>query len=340
LKVEVIEAVKKANGWTYHVGLRDDGGRLADLGNTFVVPDDQGVSKGDTLNVICEEFVKGTDGKVFWGKPTVKGPDKSRPAYTVAQAVDVAKRAKVYKEEVAEALAELEEERGENAAEQWSKEWPNLVAKGEGRFILHGHFPALTTDEGKLGLNELLKAGKAYHSDLRLAAPGGGAWGFTVFEGDSAKEGPGGTRLADLPATKPMRGTFKLEQPGEWLRVGEGGPRTMEGVGQTGKDVAKFFKLDGGTYRLTMAREHAFEVLLNGSKVKGRYQISYVPTGEGRVWMISRPADQEKTYPEEHALDSVIKELKRKGQQWLFWRETPGARLEKIDVGKYEGGGE
>lgn len=346
LKVQIIGSERKKNGIVYHVGLRKPGKfsnvseDLLDLGNTFVGPD-QRVKIGDTLNVVCEELVIGEkDDKpiLFWGKPTVHEPDKSRPAYTTEQAISLARRKHILKEEIAAPeikAAKLEETRGERAGRSWKDNWAKLVTKGEGKFILHGHFPALTEEESKWDLRRLLAANKQYHTDLRNEAPRpNGAWGFTDYEGRSSKVGPKGTRLYKMPSGKPMRGSFKLEQPRAWLTHAKNKPEIHKDVGVTGKDCAKFFALDWGRYKLTFARQHAFEIIYDGTKgvVDGRYQINYVPVGDERVWMISRPEAQDKIYADEHKLDTVRDDVRRKGQQWLFWRESLDAPLQKINV--------
>lgn len=226
-----------------------------------------------------------------------------------------------------------EETRGEVAAKLWAKNWHKLVAKGQGKFILHGHFPALAEEEKGWPLDKLLRAGKAYHTDLRHQGPTG-LWGYTNYEGKSDKVGSKGTRLHEMPAGKPMRGGFKPGQPKEWIDVGKRKPYISEEVGKTGKDYSKFFALDFGGYKLTFAREHSFEVVYDGKKgvLDGRYQMSYVPIEGGRVWMISRPADQDAIYADDHKLETVAKELRKKGQKWLFWRESLDAPLKKLDV--------
>jgi len=115
IKVTVLEASEKKNGFSYLCGLRDPpeiadrtqvrsfGGRdyLA-LGNTFVTQ--LRSQPGATLNVRIEELLILNKGKgevrISWGKPTVAGPDASRDAYSVAQAVELAQRGHVLKVEV------------------------------------------------------------------------------------------------------------------------------------------------------------------------------------------------------------------------------------------------
>lgn len=98
LKVKVLKVEKTANGYVYECALRDDEtGEDVVLGKTFVSKEKL-ASEGDTLNVMVEELLLYPDGKVAWGKPYPMGPDRSRPAYTVSQAIDIARRGKVLKE--------------------------------------------------------------------------------------------------------------------------------------------------------------------------------------------------------------------------------------------------
>jgi len=112
IKVQVLEVQEKKNGYSYLCGLREaprivdkkqvlQSGLLA-LGSTFVTQ--YKASVGDVLNVRIEELLILNKNKdevhISWGKPTVVGPDSSRDAYTVAQAVDLARRCHVLKVEV------------------------------------------------------------------------------------------------------------------------------------------------------------------------------------------------------------------------------------------------
>jgi len=112
IKVQVLEVKEKNNGYSYLCGLRE-APRIADkkqvhpsgllvLGNTFVTK--YKATVGDVLNVRIEELLILNKNKeevhISWGKPTVVGPDSSRDAYTVAQAVDLARRGHVLKVEV------------------------------------------------------------------------------------------------------------------------------------------------------------------------------------------------------------------------------------------------
>jgi len=111
LKVQVLEVQEKKNGISYLCGLRDPP-KIADrtqlrsgllmLGNTFVTQ--LRSQPGQVLNVRAEELLILNKGKgevrIAWGKPTVVGPDSSRDAYTVGQAVDLARRGHVLKVEV------------------------------------------------------------------------------------------------------------------------------------------------------------------------------------------------------------------------------------------------
>lgn len=97
LKVKVVAVHRKANGYTYTGALRSEDGEDVILGDTFVSKEKL-ANEGDTLNVLVEELVLDQDGRLSWGKPTPIGPDRSRPAYTVQQAIDLARRFGVLKE--------------------------------------------------------------------------------------------------------------------------------------------------------------------------------------------------------------------------------------------------
>lgn len=345
LKVQVIEAIKKTNGYVYHVGLRGgdetdftnvkDG--LLDLGNTFVSPN-QYVSPGDTLNVTCEELVIGeSNGKkvLFWGKPTVLGPDKSRPAYTVAQALDIASRSKILKiEHSVKSIEPREDEtRADIAASFWKNNWYQMYPKsGKGEFVLHYHFRGLSQEETAMSLEELLETDNSLHADLRFCY-GPALFGFTVFTGTTGDvRKAGGNRIANLPEDDALQGTWKLQQPLGWLTVARKKPyiSVPGGVGSTSRAYAKFFEVDHGTYEIGVWREHFFEFFLHGRDLKGRYIIAYAPMDGHRVWLISKPASQE-PYAKTHKKEDVIAELKAKGQKYLIWSE-PGKKPELIEL--------
>ena len=115
IKVTVLEASEKKNGFSYLCGLRDppaiadrtqlhslSGKDYLALGSTFVTQLHS--QPGATLNVRIEELLILNKGKgevrISWGKPTVAGPDASRDAYSVSQAVELAQRGHVLKVEV------------------------------------------------------------------------------------------------------------------------------------------------------------------------------------------------------------------------------------------------
>lgn len=116
IKVKVVEVNRTENGYVYECALRDDKtGEDVPLGRTFVSKEKL-ANEGDTLNVMIEELLLYPNGKVAWGKPYPMGPDRSRPAYTVAQAIDVARRGKVLKvihEGIANKASGTDEERVE-----------------------------------------------------------------------------------------------------------------------------------------------------------------------------------------------------------------------------------
>lgn len=329
LKVKVLKVERTANGYVYECALRDDETKKdVPLGKTFV-------SKGklanedDTLNVMVEELLLYPDGKVSWGKPYPMGPDRSRPAYTVAQAVDIARRGRVLKE-ITEKEAPGEEgegeTRGERAEKFWQENWHKLYPKsGKGRFVLHEHWRGLSEDEVKLSREELIKRGHSLHSDLRLESDGV-LHGWTVFLGKAEENAA--NRLIALPPDDNLQVVPKLGQPKGWLTFE--GVSEPGGVGATTGKYARFDIVDSGTYEAGVWREHAMEYFFYGKKLKGRLLVQYAPLGGRRVWIIDRPEDQ-RPYAETHDLEDVVKELKDKGQKWLIWRK-PGEKPQLVNA--------
>ena len=115
IKVIVLSRDAKQNGYSYHCGLADNNSPFTnktklgtrsyiDLGNTFVLPQNI-ANTGDTINVEIQELIvqRADDGSLSlaWGKPTVRGPDKSRGPYLATQAVQVAREGHILREELA-----------------------------------------------------------------------------------------------------------------------------------------------------------------------------------------------------------------------------------------------
>lgn len=227
-----------------------------------------------------------------------------------------------------------ESTRGEAADSQWTEHWQNEIPKdGKGGFVYHHHWRGLSEDETKLDEPALLKTDHSVHGDLRLEG-NANLWGFTVFQGTTEDvRQAGGDRLRHLGEGDKLQGSWKLPQPKEWLHVGMPSPMVVKpnGVGATANAWAKFFAVDKGHYEMGVAREHMFEIFLHGNDLKGRFIIEYAPVAGGqRVWLIDKPTDQT-PYADSHKLDEVVKELKSKGQKWLYWAK-PGEKPQLIDV--------
>ncbi|MCS7294967.1 MAG: hypothetical protein NZ761_06190, partial [Dehalococcoidia bacterium] len=175
LKVEVVDVVRVANGYTYECALRADGG-LVPLGRTFVT-EERIAEVGDTLNVAVEELLLEPDGSVSWGKPRPLGVDRSRPAYTVEQAVDLARRFGVLKVYVEEQEPEDGETNAEAAQRHWDERWHEAIpVSGDALpYVLQAHVRGLTDDEaerirsGEWGFDDVLATDRSIHFDLRLA---------------------------------------------------------------------------------------------------------------------------------------------------------------------------
>jgi len=320
LKVKVVKIHTTKNGYVYECALRNKDTDVI-IGKTFVSKSKL-VNEGEVLNVAVEELLLYPDGTVKWGKPFPLGPDKSRPAYTVTQAIDIARRGKCLKEIITK-LKDEGDTSGEEGERKWKQIWYSIYPRsGRGRFVYQWHFRGLNEEEINLSAEELLKRGHSVHGDLRFEGENA-LWGFTVFLGkpEDVLKGKDVTNLGEFK----LQGTFKLVQPKEWLKIGE--PPYVVKPG----DV-KFFKIDSGTYNMGVWREHMVEIFIHGSKIKGRHLIEYAPVGTKRIWLIEKPEDQT-PYAEKHQIENVIKGLREKGQTYLLWAE-PGEKPKLIDVRK------
>ncbi|VVB63929.1 Putative phage serine protease XkdF [uncultured archaeon] len=235
-------------------------------------------------------------------------------------------------------LSEGGDTRSAVALRNYEDHWQEMVPKsGKGRFVLHAHWRGLSKNELGLSHEELLKTDHSVHCDLRLEIDNQRLWGFTVFEGPTKEvrdKGQGFERLTYLPATDSLQGTWKLEQPHAWLTIAHDKPYISEpgGVGATSGKYAKFFVLDTGEYDFSYARLHGREFFLHGSKLKGRFLIQFAPVSDsGRAWIINKPESQE-PYTKTHTVESVLSELKRKGQDFLVWCSTPGSSPQILNV--------
>lgn len=231
-----------------------------------------------------------------------------------------------------------ESEEGQPFQEKWWEEnWYKLIPEeGKGKFVYQFHWRGLSEEETKLSLEELMQTSHSVHGDLRLTATKDfGLWGFTVFEGSTRelRRYKYYTKLAENEIA--VQGTFKINQPVQWLDVGKGKPLiTSPGsVGATTQKFAKFFALDWGEYELGVVRMHAIEVFLKGDILNGRYLITYIPADGKRVWVIEKQKN-ETPLAEREDKEKVIQELKAKGQKYLYWRNPKEGKGELIQVSK------
>jgi hypothetical protein len=290
LKMHVLAVNRTESGYTYEVGLRKDGD-VVSLGKTFV-SEEKLADEGDTLNVMVEELLAYPDGRVAMGKPTPLGPDRSRPAYTVEQALDLARRYGVLKEvlpaeKAQEPAGEGGETRGEAALDNWEEHWHEAMpTSGRAlRFVLHAHWRGLSKEEAGLSMEELLKTNHSLHWDLRLETDRfNGWWGITIFAG-TTEENRSEQRIFRMmrDENEKLESTPKQFGPKPWLDVGLEEPLVVEpgGPGSTSRSYSKFFAIDHGTWRLGMARVHGVEVWLNGKQLKGRFMWQYAPLEAG-----------------------------------------------------------
>jgi len=265
--------------------------------------------------------------------------------YKYGDSGEVARKLKKVMAKLQEAALEDLSEGGDTrsavALRNYESYWQEMIPKqGHGRFVLHAHWRGLSKNELGLSHEELLKTNHSVHCDLRLEIDKKRLWGFTIFEGSTKEiqnKGQGFERLTHLPATDSLQGTWKLEQPHAWLTIAHDKPLISQpgSVGATSDKYAKFFELDCGDYDFSYARLHGREFFLHGSKMKGRVIIQYAPVADGaRAWIINKPESQE-PYTKTHTVESVLEELKKKGQEYLVWCSTPGNVPQILNVDSF-----
>jgi len=248
---------------------------------------------------------------------------------------EVGRKLKRIKTQLVEKQEDSEEggTRSTRAADFWKKHWHEVFPKsGKGKFVYQHHWRGLDEVETKLDEAALLKTDHSLHGDLRLQGDEG-LWGFTVFLGETKdNQTANEDKLIDWKKGDSIEVSPKLQQPEQWLSVGERVPYISEPgqVGATSEKYSKFFKVDGGTYQLGVAREHGIEIFLDGGKLSGRYLFLYAPIAGRRLWLIDKPEDQTPT-AESRDLADVLSEQKRKNQQFLIWSK-PGESPQKINV--------
>lgn len=223
--------------------------------------------------------------------------------------------------------------RSNEALDWWNKNWYELPPKsGEGFFTYQRHWRGLEEDESNLSEQDLFKTNHSIHGDLRLEGNNGELWGFTVFLGETEKNGPDTDRVIDLKQDSSLEVTPKGRQPKEWLYVGAKKPYISPPgeSGATSDKYAKFFRIDHGSYKIGVVKQHSVEIFLDGSKLMGRYLIVYAPIAGARRWLIEKPSDQTATATKGDLAES-ISELRGKNQRYLIWGK-PGEKPRLIDV--------
>ena len=339
LKVEVVAVHKKQHGWSFTGALRGPGDALTILGDTFVV-NEKLADVGDTLNVTVEELVLGADGALSWGKPMPQGVDRSRPAYTVEQALNLARRYGVLKEYVVDAAPPGEDDdasptRAEAALAHWETHWYEAMplSGAELPYVLHAHVRGLREEEaqkildGTWTLDQVIaETTHSLHFDLRLATDRGAfLWGITLFAG-TMEENRTQLAVAALQHDPDVRlqSAPKQFMPPSWLNVGKPLPLVVPpaGVGSTSQAWSAFFVVDTGVWQLGFARQHAVELFLKGQLLHGRFMWQYADFGDRRAWLFTRPKDQ-RPYAATHDRDQVLAEVQERGQRYLVWPKDP-----------------
>lgn len=340
--------------------LEMDSDKVLDLGNTFNTDVCSG-DKNEIIEVQVEEVWRHKEkGGVYYSvhKPVFKGLAEGREETSSlerldnivsALGVEVVEDTK-FQDIGGEEVGEDEEggTRSDAADKFWSDNWYKMFSEdGEGKFAFQMHWRGLTKEQAGMSHEELLARGKdSIHGDLRWEV-GEKLAGFTVFEGD-ASEVPDdtGSKLVDISKKKDdsefdkLRGTFKLAQPREWLKAGEGKGLIQEPgeIGSTTEKYAKFFRLDNGEYSLGVMHKHYVELFLDGDELSGRVQMLKVPVGGNRVWMIDFPENQTPS-AQEKTLAEQVEELKESDtdHEWLIWNDPKkDDEPKKVDVKEYK----
>lgn len=255
----------------------------------------------------------------------VPHPRKSALSVMVKRLGRKLKNVRTAMRKAAEDNEEGGETRGERAQDAWDRDWHMYPPKsGKGKFVYQHHWRGLEKDETRLSDSQLLDTDNSLHGDLRLEGDDH-LWGWAVFLGEAAaNRRAGGDKLASLKSDDALQLAPKIPQPKRWLAVGAGKGDVVKpgGVGATADAGAKFFVHCEGTYEIGVVTEHAIEIFLDSPKLSGRYMITYPRIGGRRVWLLTRPEDQDPR-AETDELQAVIAEQRRKGRDWVIW-SRPG----------------
>lgn len=313
-----------------------EGKDYIDLGFSYNAP--FSAKAGDIVTFHVEEIILQDNGDLAWlgAKPVDVDKERSEP-YAANQVVGLARRGGILQDATKEAKVSLTEfspdtpggPRARAASSFWDRNWQCMFpTSGKGKFVFHHHWRGLDEEESKQDEKALLETDHSVHGDLRLTDSQGQLWGYTVFTGKAEDvRAANGCRLCSLPYDDKLQGSFKLEEPIQWLTIAHRKPYVADPgeTGATTEGYAKFFEVDSGTYDIGVWKEHFFEIFLHGDKLKGRYIIQGVPTGRTRrTWLIARSEDQT-PFADSEDLQAQIQDQKKKRRDWIIWAK-PGTK--------------
>jgi predicted nucleotidyltransferase len=286
---KVLSVNKKERDQTYTIGIKafDKANKdhvkedFLELGDTFIT--DVKAEKGDNLKVNIEEVWKHsykdntirfsihkpkvlektskplTDWKeldnlaVSKGEEVIENEDTSGATTTGTSGISD-NQGKKWKKKIIEGPKKLEEElkEDEEGGEEMVKNFPERMqrnfekVKGWRDFVIQWH----------------LRGKKSIHTDLRMDV-GESLEGFTLFSPSSMDKED---ELTENP--KNIRGTIKLPQPKEWLKVSGGYPAGSPGA--TSESSSYFAIIAKGKYRPLVMEDHklVFELKSESGDVK------------------------------------------------------------------------
>lgn len=213
-------------------------------------------------------------------KEIIRRADKAR----ILQATD-AIREKLREENLVKALPEGEEEGRRKDFD---------VKEGDtGVYAVQEHEMGLTEESAKSKTpREKLQDTGNVHNDIRMRVRGKDYLvGLTTTIGSLKMRNK---LLTIKEGEKVLVPAFKLKQPLVWLDIGKTTYRVFEPgeVGARERSWARMKRVDYGKFKIGTVDEHYIEIWFDGSKLKGRYILQYVPVEDGRKWMISKPQEQ------------------------------------------------
>ena len=185
-------------------------------------------------------------------------------------------------------------------------------------YVVQEHEMGLTEESAKSKTpRENLRDTGNVHNDIRLRIRGKDYLvGFTATIGNLKMRNK---LLTIKEGEKVLVPAFKLKQPLVWLDIGKTTYHIFElgEVGARERSWARMKRADYGKFEIGTVDAHYIEIGFDGSKMKGRYILQYVPVEDGRKWIISKPQEQ-----------TMDRERGKGGKDKMDWNELLGPFFE------------